>query len=571
MLAGSSSWADRSLVRDGSFYPSRSLSAKQRLLHYASRLPLTEVATTYRFPPTPDVARRWVGSTPAGFTIDLRAWSLLCGAPTWPESLWPDLQGHVRPSRRDGTKLYRQHLPPDVVDECWDRFAHAVRPLAEAGRLGAVIVRFPAWFHPGPAAWGELAVLPARLPALRVAVEMTNRRWFEGDACEQTLGLLEELGLCFVCRDGPGPGKPIVAATSEVGFVRFTGSPGLEPEAGPQAGQEATGRGGAGVPAPGRSLGLGPQAGPRGMVVPVHPGRTRRLGAVHPGTGFLHVRSAPDHGQLLARQCGRQRLGPARSLGHPVAPDMELFYAKAEDGTRLACWDFGGNGRPVVMLHGAGLHGRCWAPVAKALGDGFRPLALDMRGHGASGRSPDGSYVWDRFASDTLTVIDQLGLSDATGLIGAGHSAGATALLLAEAGRPNSFSCLWGWEPIMAIPGSELTGRNSAALASRARRRRADFATIEEAHEYFDGRGPFAGFAPESLEAFLDGAFIVARTATSGWRATPRTRPVCTKTPSSTRRGKTSPRWAARPGCWAESEAPRSLRTTWYPSSRGCP
>jgi uncharacterized protein YecE (DUF72 family) len=261
VLAGSSSWADRSLVRDGSFYPSRSLSAKQRLLHYASRLPLTEVATTYRFPPTPDVARRWVGSTPAGFTIDVRAWSLLCGAPTWPESLWPDLQKHVRPSRRDGTKLYRQHLPPDVVDECWDRFAHAVRPLADAGRLGAVIVRFPAWFHPGPAAWGELAVLPARLPDLRVAVEMTNRRWFEGDACEQTLGLLEELGLCFVCRDGPGPGKPIVAATSEVGFVRFTGSPGLEPEAGPQAGQEATDRGGAGAPAPGRSLGLGPQAG----------------------------------------------------------------------------------------------------------------------------------------------------------------------------------------------------------------------------------------------------------------------------------------------------------------------
>ena len=70
VLAGSSSWADRSLVRDGSFYPSRSLSATQRLLHYASRLPLTEVATTYRFPPTPDVAKRWVASTPAGFTMD---------------------------------------------------------------------------------------------------------------------------------------------------------------------------------------------------------------------------------------------------------------------------------------------------------------------------------------------------------------------------------------------------------------------------------------------------------------------------------------------------------------------
>lgn len=225
VLAGSSSWADRSLVRDGSFYPSRSLSAGQRLFHYASRLPLTEVATTFRFPPTPDVTKRWVASTPAGFTMDVRAWSLLCGAPTWPESLWADLQGHVRPPKREGAKLYRHHLPADVVQECWDRFTHALEPLAAAGRLGAVVFRFPSWLHPGPAAWGELVELSSRFPGWRVAVELSNERWFEGDACEQTLGLLEEIGLSFVCRDGPGPGRPIVAATSEVGFVRFTGAP----------------------------------------------------------------------------------------------------------------------------------------------------------------------------------------------------------------------------------------------------------------------------------------------------------------------------------------------------------
>ncbi len=283
VLAGSSSWADRSLVRDGSFYPSRSLSARQRLLYYATRLPLTEVATTYRFPPTPDVAKRWVASTPPGFTIDIRAWSLLSGAPTWPESLWADLQGHVRPSRREGAKLYRHHLPATVVEECWDRFNHAVRPLAEAGRLGAVVVRFPSWFRPRPAAWSELIELPARLPGLPVAVELTSERWFEGDACEQTLGLLEELGLCFVCRDGTKAGKPIVAATSEVGFVRFTGALGVRygtrPETGDatngasgalhpgpatnlesaQAGEMAAPQGGVGAPVSGESLGWGPR------------------------------------------------------------------------------------------------------------------------------------------------------------------------------------------------------------------------------------------------------------------------------------------------------------------------
>ena len=223
VLAGASSWADRSLVRDGSFYPSRTLKASQRLAFYASRLPLAEVATTFRFPPTPELAQRWVDGTPPGFTFDVRAWSLLCGAPTWPESLWPDLLGHVKPSRREAAKLYRHRLPAVVVDECWARFNHAIAPLARAGRLGAVVMRYPGWFSPRPAAWEELAELAYRLPGLRVAVELGNYRWFDGDACETTLAFLEEVGLCFVCRDRPGPDRPVVAATGDVALVRLAG------------------------------------------------------------------------------------------------------------------------------------------------------------------------------------------------------------------------------------------------------------------------------------------------------------------------------------------------------------
>jgi pimeloyl-ACP methyl ester carboxylesterase len=187
---------------------------------------------------------------------------------------------------------------------------------------------------------------------------------------------------------------------------------------------------------------------------------------------------------------------------------MKLVRVTAEDGTRLACWDFGGKGQPVLMLHGTGLHGRCWAPVAELLRKGFRPLALDMRGHGASGRSPGGSYGWDLFATDTLAVLDQMRLAGSTQVVGVGHSAGATALLLAEAARPHSFARLWGWEPIIAVPGIDLTSRKSAELASRARRRRDQFGSPEEARAHFEGRGQFADFAPESLEAFLDGAFV---------------------------------------------------------------
>jgi uncharacterized protein YecE (DUF72 family) len=231
VLAGASSWSARSLVEEGGFYPGRAMKASERLAYYASRLPLAEAATTYRFPPAPELARRWAAAAPRGFTLDLRAWSLLCGAPTWPESLWPDLQGYVRPSRREGAKLYRDRLPPEVVDECWERFRHGISPLAEAGVLGAVVFRYPSWFSPKAAARAELARLAERMPGCRVAVELTNGRWFEGHVCDETLELLEELGFTLVCLAGPWPGQaaPVVAATSQLAFLRFVPPAGVPP------------------------------------------------------------------------------------------------------------------------------------------------------------------------------------------------------------------------------------------------------------------------------------------------------------------------------------------------------
>lgn len=227
VLFGTTSWADRSLVQSGSFYPKKTMTARDRLRFYATRFPLAEIATTYRFPPTPDLSRQWVERTPDGFTFDLRAWSLLTGAPTMPDSLWPDLQDQVRDRSRDQRRLYPGHLSPEAYEECWDRFAHAIRPLQEAGRLGVVILQYPSWFSPRPEAWAELALARHRMNDVRLAVEFRSPKWLEGDACEPTLEWLEEHGLGFVCIDGPPQGPralPAVSAvTSDVAVVRFVG------------------------------------------------------------------------------------------------------------------------------------------------------------------------------------------------------------------------------------------------------------------------------------------------------------------------------------------------------------
>jgi uncharacterized protein YecE (DUF72 family) len=203
------------------------MTARARLGHYANRFPLAEIATTYRFPPTPELAAQWVERTPPGFTFDVRAWSLLTGAPTLPDSLWPDLQDQVRDRSRDNRRLYSSHLSPDGLDECWARFAHALRPMREAGKLGLVILQYPGWFSPRPEAWAELAGASERLPGCRLAVELRNPKWVEGDGFEPTLEWLDERGLAYVCVDGPptGPraGPNVAAATSDVAVVRFVG------------------------------------------------------------------------------------------------------------------------------------------------------------------------------------------------------------------------------------------------------------------------------------------------------------------------------------------------------------
>ncbi|MDQ1392751.1 MAG: hypothetical protein QOF30_1728 [Acidimicrobiaceae bacterium] len=231
-LCGASSWADQGLVRHGDFYPRKTMTATERLAYYCSRLPLAEISTTYRFPPTPDLARQWVARTPPGFCFDVRAWSLLTEAPTLPDSLWEDLQGEVRPETRNRRRLYSAHLGGDAIDECWRRFEHALRPLHTAGRLGVVILQYPSWFTPKAETRSALVAARQRLADYRVAVDFRSPKWLVGAVCEDTLEWLEAHDIGFVCTDGPLAGPrampSVMAATSDVAVVRFVGRRAIE-------------------------------------------------------------------------------------------------------------------------------------------------------------------------------------------------------------------------------------------------------------------------------------------------------------------------------------------------------
>src|SRR5207342_2736260 len=225
ILIGTSSWTDKTLIKDGHFYPPDAKTAEKRLQFYASRFPIVEVDSTYYFPPTEQNSGLWIERTPADFTFNIKAYSLLTNHPTRAESIYKDLL----PSLPEGkSRVYRDKLPDESVDEVWQRFRDALMPLHSAGKLGAVLFQFPQWFVISKKSKAYIDEVVERLPDYRVAVEFRHKSWMEERNVEETLSFLEERDLPFVCVDMPqgfeSSVPPIAAATAkDLAMVRFHG------------------------------------------------------------------------------------------------------------------------------------------------------------------------------------------------------------------------------------------------------------------------------------------------------------------------------------------------------------
>jgi uncharacterized protein YecE (DUF72 family) len=228
ILIGTSSWTDPTLVKDGHFYPPDAKSAEARLRFYASRFPLVEVDSTYYFPPSETNSVLWIDRTPAHFTFNIKAYSLLTEHPTRPNSLYKDLAEQLPAETLDKRRLYRSNLPDEIVEEVWQRFRDALMPLHSAGKLGAVLFQFPQWFTISRAHKAYIEECVARLPDYRIAVEFRHKSWMEERNVEETLGFLEERNLPYVCVDMPqgfdSSLPPVAAATADdLAMVRFHG------------------------------------------------------------------------------------------------------------------------------------------------------------------------------------------------------------------------------------------------------------------------------------------------------------------------------------------------------------
>ena len=114
--------------------------------------------------------------------------------------------------------------------------------------------------------------------------------------------------------------------------------------------------------------------------------------------------------------------------------------------------DSGGEGKPIVLVHGLGLGHRSWDRVAPRLSaEGLRVVSYDQRGHGGSDVSDD--YSPSAFCEDLAAVLGELGLEKP---ILVGHSLGATIALehAAAHGGCAVVVCVDGGVPV-ALPSAD--------------------------------------------------------------------------------------------------------------------
>jgi len=172
------------------------------------------------------------------------------------------------------------------------------------------------------------------------------------------------------------------------------------------------------------------------------------------------------------------------------------LYLDVRDA-RLCCVDFGGEGPPVLLLHGLAGRANEWRSAAVWMAEGYRVLALDQRGHGMSDKGLR-DYSRKAYVDDVVAVIQRLGLGP---VVLVGQSMGGLNAFLAAARRPDLVRALVVVEASPGDPVPEVPERVGAWLDSWP----VPFPTLADARAFFGGDTLYAQTWLEVLEEHPEG------------------------------------------------------------------
>jgi uncharacterized protein YecE (DUF72 family) len=190
---------------DGVFYPPK-LADRDKLAFYARYFDSVEINSSFYRPPSAAMSRGWAERTPPEFRFAVKLWQKF----THP-GMFKEATG----------------LDAVVADADFDEFVRGIEPIAQAGKLGALLAQFPPSFRPA-GSMRRLEDLVQRLYRLGfpLAVELRHKEWTDPcGAGPATTELLSEHGVAWVLIDEPRFSSSIrdVPTTADFAYLRFHG------------------------------------------------------------------------------------------------------------------------------------------------------------------------------------------------------------------------------------------------------------------------------------------------------------------------------------------------------------
>jgi uncharacterized protein YecE (DUF72 family) len=181
---------------NGIFYPPARGRAKDfdELTFYAEHFNTVEVNSTFYGQPRAEVTRAWADRTPDHFEFSVKLYQQF----THPRMFEERVERSLRDAAPDAESV-KALARPTGAD--LDEFRRGIEPLADRGKLGALLAQFPPSFKNGDRERAYLADLLHSLAAYPVAVELRHKTW--SDALDQTLGLLNTFEAAWVQIDEP--------------------------------------------------------------------------------------------------------------------------------------------------------------------------------------------------------------------------------------------------------------------------------------------------------------------------------------------------------------------------------
>ncbi|MGC1269497.1 MAG: alpha/beta hydrolase [Croceibacterium sp.] len=105
-------------------------------------------------------------------------------------------------------------------------------------------------------------------------------------------------------------------------------------------------------------------------------------------------------------------------MDHVSPPFRAHAYRSACGRLELFARDYGGDGPPLLLMHGLTRNSADFEPLVPHLVDAYRLVVPDQRGRGLSPNDPDpANYRPDIYAQDMFALLDSLGIEQ-VGLVG---------------------------------------------------------------------------------------------------------------------------------------------------------